>query len=294
MARGDHIWVPRPGYNHHGIDEGGGHVIHFTGVGMSKELAEVRRTPIAEFGEQSAIRLQQYAPGTTYSPDEVVRRAASQLGKRGYDLLTNNCEVLAKWAKTGDPSSAQVLGALSKAVGVGATVAGASAAVSLAGAARMAGVHGGAHLMSGLATIGQGSSVAGVVILGAVPTAAAVYIFQQAMQDDPTQPEQERRARRIARNTAIGAGIGAVALAILALYYAGSRGLSAAGITSGLNAIGSTVGGGMGTGVGVVGAGMSLASVAAGWVAYRRAGGDQPMPRLLGFDGTGQLAPELG
>lgn len=292
MARGDHIWVPRTGYTHHGIDEGSGHVIHFIGVDKSKQLAEVRRTPIAEFGEPSEICVQQYAPGTTYTPDVVVSRAASQIGKRGYNLLTNNCEVLAKWAKTGDPSSEQVLRALSTALGVGAAVAGATGAVSLTSAVAAAGLHGGAQLMSGLATVGQGSSVAGVVTLGAIPTAAAIYIFHQAMRDDPTQTDQERQARRIARLTAVGAGVGTTVLAVLALHHAGSRGLSAAGITSGLNAIGSVVGGGMGTGVGVVGAGMSLASIAAGWAAYKQAGGDQPMPRLLGFDGPGLLAPE--
>lgn len=295
MARGDHIWVPCAGYTHHGIDAGDGHVIHFIGTDKTKELAEVRRTPIAEFGPPGEIRVQQYASGATYPPDEVVRRAASQIGKRGYNLLTNNCEVLAKWAKTGDPSSEQALRAMSAALGVGATVAGATAAVGLAGAVGMAGLSGGAQLMSGLATVGGGSSAFGAVALGAVPTAAAVYIFQQAMRDDPTQTAQERRARQIARRTAAGAGVGSVLLALAALYYAGSRvGLSAAGITSGLNAVGSVAGGGMGAGIGVVGVGMSLASVAAGWAAYNHAGGDQPMPRLLGFEGAAPLAPEFG
>lgn len=283
MARGDHIWVQRPGYQHHGIDEGDGFVIHFTGVDRTKDLAEVRRTPIAEFGAEADIRVQQYDPGAVFEPDVVVANAANQIGKRDYRLLTNNCEVLAKWAKTGDASSAQVLRVLNAGLGASAMAAGAAAAISLAGAAGMTGVYGGALLMSGLAEVGGGSAVVGTAVLGAVPTAAAIYVFQLAMRDDFTQTPQERHARKVARGVAIGTGVGSVALAVLALYFAGRRGLSAADITSGLNAIGTVVGGGMGAGVGVLGVGMSLASVSAGWLAYKQVGGDQPMPPLVGL-----------
>lgn len=43
-----------------------------------------------------------------YSPEETVQRARSQLGKRNYNILLNNCEHFAIWCKTGIHESHQI------------------------------------------------------------------------------------------------------------------------------------------------------------------------------------------
>ncbi|MBR2207235.1 MAG: lecithin retinol acyltransferase family protein, partial [Synergistaceae bacterium] len=43
-----------------------------------------------------------------YSGDETVARARGELGKKGYNLVTNNCEHFAIWCKTGLQESSQV------------------------------------------------------------------------------------------------------------------------------------------------------------------------------------------
>ena len=43
-----------------------------------------------------------------YSPDETVRRARGEIGKRGYSLVVHNCEHFAMWCKTGSAESSQV------------------------------------------------------------------------------------------------------------------------------------------------------------------------------------------
>ena len=43
-----------------------------------------------------------------HSGDETVARARGELGKEGYNLVTNNCEHFAIWCKTGLQESSQV------------------------------------------------------------------------------------------------------------------------------------------------------------------------------------------
>lgn len=62
-------------------------------------------------------------------------------------------------------------------------------------------------------------------------------------------------------STALGASVGATG-SFAALVYAGTTGLSAAGITSGLAAAGSIVGGGMVAGIGVLAAPIAILGVA--------------------------------
>ncbi len=70
---------------------------------------------------------------------------------------------------------------------------------------------------------------------------------------------------------AVGAGVGSAA-SFAALYFGGTVGLSAAGITSGLAAAGSIVGGGMVAGVGVLAAPIAiLGMVGVGIAAHKKA-----------------------
>lgn len=252
MARGEHIYVERPqGYSHHGIDLGDGTVIHFSGEpGGSKINACICRVQLGVFAGSGQVMVQRYAICAT--PDEVVARAESRLGERGYHLVFNNCEHFARWCATGRHSSAQVNGAFA-AGGVGATAVSAAqgggrviAAVGLAPGVSAPGI------MSGLARIGSvigGGAVAGLVVVGAVPALVSAGIMNVALADDPALLDEVRSARRVGRWAAVGGGaVGSVA-GVAAVHTMGLTGLSGAGISSGLAAVGAWTGGGMLNGV---------------------------------------------
>ncbi|CAF0897179.1 unnamed protein product [Rotaria sordida] len=55
------------------------------------------------------IYLHHYDNISCFSNEETLQRAFSQLGKRGYSLLGNNCEHWARWCRTGEHYSEQVV-----------------------------------------------------------------------------------------------------------------------------------------------------------------------------------------
>ncbi len=77
---------------------------------------------------------------------------------------------------------------------------------------------------------------------------------------DPARVSSDNDEINAALSAAGGAGIGA-AVSYAALYYAGVTGLSAVGITSGLAALGSVVGGGMLAGVAILAAPIALLGI---------------------------------
>jgi hypothetical protein len=96
-------------YNHCGIYEGGGRVIHFAapqGAEISQENAVVHRTSLDHFADGCPVKVIEYPEG--YSTEETLRRARSRIGERGYDFLTNNCDHFATSCKTGEHHSLQV------------------------------------------------------------------------------------------------------------------------------------------------------------------------------------------
>lgn len=114
MARGDHIFVYRLGYSHHGIDCGDNRVIHFDSTPWRKLVAvsgwprrsSIREVSLQQFSGGREVHTRPYQPGD--DPDTVIRRARSRLGEEAYDLLANNCEHFAVWCKSGRPDSSQV------------------------------------------------------------------------------------------------------------------------------------------------------------------------------------------
>ncbi len=104
MSRGDHVYVRRGHYTHHGIDCGDGTVIHY--VGDRGTLRRVERTPWESFADGSKIHIRRYRD--RLPAEEVVRNAESRLGDGGYHLVTNNCEHFATWSSTGSAASSQV------------------------------------------------------------------------------------------------------------------------------------------------------------------------------------------
>jgi len=126
MTRGDHIYVGRVGYTHHGIDVGDGRVIHYGGEPDGSEAhASIRYATLQEFAQGGEVRVRDY--GESFGPDEAVARAESKLGERDQHLFGRDGEFFASWCVAGCNTSGQLNGA--------AAVGGLDAATAAAGAA---------------------------------------------------------------------------------------------------------------------------------------------------------------
>ena len=246
MAVGDHIYVCRGVYTHHGVDMGEGWVIHFASEDGTKSGALIRWATIEEFAGAAEVKVQVY--GARLEANQAVERARSMLGQSGYDLFANNCEHFATWCVTGGHSSPQVERAAAGVgvVGVGAVVPslGVGLVTTLGEAAAMSGP----NLMSGLATVG-GTVVGGIAVLGAGTGLLAGGVMCVALRDKPSLTDEERQARRVGRYGSVGGAAVGVGVAVHAVGAMGVAGYSAAGLTSGLAALGAVVGGGMAQGV---------------------------------------------
>jgi hypothetical protein len=269
MARGDHIKVHRPAYWHHGIDIGDQTVIHFTGEISQKADAEIKRTSLKEFLDRGKLTVVEYAK--CFEPDEVIRRAFSCIGDREYNLLLNNCEHFACWCKTGNFRSEQARDTtttVGASAGIGTAAMGSISAVT---AVRVAsGVTGGAGIMAGLAAIGVGGAIGGLLTLASAPAVVANIAVHQVYQDDEHLPESERDARQAARISAKAGTVAGAAGTVGTISAVGTvAGLSGAGITSGLAAIGSIVGGGMAAGVVISVAAPAVVAAAASFGVYQ-------------------------
>lgn len=247
MAYGDHIYVDRGGYEHHGIDLGDETVIHYYAPNGTKSDSLVRLTTLDTFAKGGAVEIRAY--GIRPDPGAVVARARSMLGQSGYDLVFNNCEHFATWCVTGERSSAQVETVASGTgvigVGVGGPSIGRNVVVVMGQTAPMSAP----NLMSGLSRVGGGSVVNGIALLGATSGLLAAGTMCVALRDKPYLTEEERQAQRVGRHGAIGgAGLG-VGVSLYAVHALGVPGYSAAGLSSGLAGLGGVVGGGMAHGV---------------------------------------------
>ena len=271
MARGDHIYVQRSVYTHHGIDAGDGTVIHFTGEpGQAKVDASIARSAMDDFLKGGDLKVRRY--GKRDDPDTTMTRAESKLGETNYHLVTNNCEHFATWCCTGRPASEQVRGVGSlTAHGAVATATAAGTGSVVAAIGIVEGVSG-AGIMSGLATAGGavgGGAALGPAVLGALPAMAAVGVTMVALRDDESLEQHDRDARRDGRIATVAGAGGAAVAGVGAISAAGTvGGLSAAGITSGLAAIGGTVGGGMLAGTAAVVAAPAVAAATVGIGVY--------------------------
>jgi hypothetical protein len=152
MALGDHVFVRRKGYTHHGIEVDDDMVVHFTGTPGSKRGAMITRDHIEVFRRGGVVEVRRYE--MRLAPQEVAERANSKLGQSGYNLYANNCEHFARWCATGVHKSSQV-NAMNATGGVVATSTAAAAGGIgvVAAAGEVAGLSA-AGIMSGLATAG--------------------------------------------------------------------------------------------------------------------------------------------
>ena len=119
MKRGDHVYVDRVLYEHHGIAVSPWQVIHYGAKsGQSMTQARICLATVQEFALGRTVRVRPHPEG--FLPETTVSRAESRLGTGDYDLFGRNCEHFASWCVTGEATSDQVgrnvrlaLGALS-------------------------------------------------------------------------------------------------------------------------------------------------------------------------------------
>jgi hypothetical protein len=264
-VRGAHIYVARGVHSHHGIDCGDGTVIDFAGRDGGKNTAIIRRVTLAEFAQGAPVRMRSY--GKCHSPGIVVARAASMIGRSGYDLFSNNCEHLATWCVTGEHSSAQVEAVWSAAgmVGVGnvAPRVGRGAVVGLGETAPRSA----SNVMSGLTKLG-GSAIGGVTVVAGAGAVVGAGTMMLALRDKPYLTDQERTARRVGRVAGVGGAAAGTWATMHSVGALGVAGYSAAGLSSGLSALGSVAGGGMAAGVAVVAAIPLLVAFVLAMLAY--------------------------
>ncbi|ELR99213.1 lecithin retinol acyltransferase family protein [Gloeocapsa sp. PCC 73106] len=109
MGLGDQIYVYREllnvqgTYQHHGIDCGDGTVMHYR-----KPSEVIEQTSLSTFARGNRVYVREYPEGFCFIPEIVLQRAKSRLGENKYNLVFNNCEHFATWAKTGISDSKQI------------------------------------------------------------------------------------------------------------------------------------------------------------------------------------------
>jgi hypothetical protein len=123
LRLGDHIYVRRLLYSHHGIHAGDGNVIHYTGEEKEKKDPLVRETDIDDFLKGGKHKRLNY--GKRLPPSETLRLAKEHLSDKSYSLTLNNCEHFATYCATGKKKSKQVRKAAAGFLGVTLAIAGA-------------------------------------------------------------------------------------------------------------------------------------------------------------------------
>jgi len=119
---GDHIYVRRLVYSHHGIYAGDGNVIHYTGEEKEKKDPLIRETDIEDFLKGGKLRRRNYKK--LLPPSETLSLAKKHLSKNSYSLALNNCEHFATCCATGKKKSRQLREAVGGLVGIALTITG--------------------------------------------------------------------------------------------------------------------------------------------------------------------------
>ncbi|WP_161599321.1 lecithin retinol acyltransferase family protein [Reinekea blandensis] len=109
---GDHLWVRKQGYTHHGLylgenDAGEPLVAHYAGWIDGLRGGPLELTDLDNFRSERTVHVRHYRH-RVFSREDSVLRVLSRLGEDDYDVHTNNCEHLCHWAIMGDQRSQQV------------------------------------------------------------------------------------------------------------------------------------------------------------------------------------------
>lgn len=276
MARGDHLYVCRDTfkgvrvgptlYTHHAIDSGDGTVVEYVSGTQTKRDSVVVRRKLDDFAQGATVKIREY--GQRFDGETAAARAESMLGTAGYDFFTNNCEHFASWCVTGELSSSQIEKRVAGA-GLATTTAVAPAVgIEVVGTFGTAAVRSGPNVMSGLSAIG-GTAVGGITVLAGGSGLIATGIMCHALADKPTLPMDEREARLAGRRAAFGGAVLGTAGVVYTVGAMGVPGFSAAGISSGLAALGGLTKGGMVRGLSTTVLIPALFAVLIGYLFYR-------------------------
>ena len=119
---GDHIYVRRLVYSHHGIYAGDGTVIHYTGEEKEKKDPLIRETDIEAFLKGGKLRRRDYKK--RLPPSETLSLAKKHLSDNSYSLVFNNCEHFVTYCATGKRKSRQLREAVGGLVGIVLTITG--------------------------------------------------------------------------------------------------------------------------------------------------------------------------
>lgn len=113
--KGDHIRVKRQLYYHHGIYVSDDEVIHFSGRSSDSVLdwsnCEIIVSSLEEFLKGGNLQIRRYLnseKSKIKDKEYIVKRAKSYIGKKGYNLFTNNCEHFANYCTMDKKISEQV------------------------------------------------------------------------------------------------------------------------------------------------------------------------------------------
>lgn len=112
LQPGDHLWIRKKGYSHHGLylgenDVGEPLVAHYAGWVNAFQSGPLEITDLENFCRHKPIYIRQYHH-RTYSREDSVLRVLTRLGEEQYAVLHNNCEHLCHWAIMGDHRSKQI------------------------------------------------------------------------------------------------------------------------------------------------------------------------------------------
>ena len=119
---GDHIYVRRLVYSHHGIYAGDGNVIHYSGEEKEKKDPLIRETDVEDFLKGGKLRRRNYKK--RLPPSETISLARKHLSMNSYSLALNNCEHFATYCATGKKKSRQLREAVGGLVGIALTITG--------------------------------------------------------------------------------------------------------------------------------------------------------------------------
>lgn len=104
---GDHLWVYRLGYAHHGIASTKNCVIHYQGKKGFFEDGLIVETSLDEFSDGAEVHIKEH-PDRRHSRQNSVARARRRIGETEYNLIFNNCEHFVFWCIEDEKTSKQV------------------------------------------------------------------------------------------------------------------------------------------------------------------------------------------
>jgi len=119
---GDHIYVRRLVYSHHGIYAEDGTVIHYAGEEKEKKYPLIRETDIEAFLKGGKLKRRNYKK--RLPPSETLSLAIKHLSDNRYSLAFNNCEHFATYCATGKRKSRQLREAVGGLLGIALTITG--------------------------------------------------------------------------------------------------------------------------------------------------------------------------